>query len=134
MSTMRSAICVSFDLHNSIYIFLRSQRFRILKILPCRQPLCEKGNNASMSYHCRLYERRIVRQKETVALLLVRWKSSVCSERHEQKLREPVLEAEASRSKESITTRRNQTRDAQMLKIKASRNNRTLLTLDMMTS
>jgi len=37
-STMRSAICVSFDLHNSIYIFLRSQRFRILKILPRRQP------------------------------------------------------------------------------------------------
>mmetsp|Transcript_16765 Transcript_16765/g.28517 ORF Transcript_16765/g.28517 Transcript_16765/m.28517 type:complete len:87 (-) Transcript_16765:174-434(-) len=76
-------------------------------------------------------------EKETVTLLLVRWKTSACSEKHEQKLRDPVREA----ANDGIEVKRkvplqegNKLEVPRCLKIKASRNNRTILTLDMMTS
>eukprot|EP00984_Skeletonema_dohrnii_P008784 scaffold3273_cov153-Skeletonema_dohrnii-CCMP3373.AAC.2 len=57
----------------------------------------------SMSYHMPTPRKRKINGKEAVAILLVRWKTSACSEKHEQKLREPVLvkrRMTASRSKE----------------------------------
>eukprot|EP00985_Skeletonema_marinoi_P003160 scaffold1315_cov75-Skeletonema_marinoi.AAC.3 len=57
----------------------------------------------SMTYHMPTPRKRKRNEKETVALLLVRWKTSACYEKHEQKLREPVLvkrRMTASRSEE----------------------------------
>eukprot|EP00985_Skeletonema_marinoi_P002781 scaffold1149_cov173-Skeletonema_marinoi.AAC.1 len=94
----------------------------------------------SMSYHMPTPRKRKRNKKETVTLLLVRWKTSACSEKHEQKLRDPVP-SPCEAANDGIEVKRkvslqegNKLEVPRCLKIKASRNNRTILTLDMMTS
>ena len=137
---MRSSICVSFDLHNSIYTFLGARDLEFWKFCLADSllyTLCERETMQSMSYHMPTPRKWKRDEKDIITLLLVRWKTSACSEKHEQKLRDPVLvkrRMTASVKRKVLLQEGNKLEVPRCLKIKASRNNRTILTLDMMTS
>ena len=140
-STMRSAICVSFDLHNSIYIFwgardLEFWKFCLADSLPLHT--LRKGNDAidvlSYADSTKMKEKRKGDRH-----------TPPCQVENVSMLRETWAEAQGpspcEAANDGIEVKRkvslqegNKLEVPRCLKIKASRNNRTILTLDMMTS
>ena len=140
-STMRSAICVSFDLHNSIYIFwgardLEFWKFCLADSLPLHT--LRKGNDAiDVLSYADSTKKKEKRKGDR--------HTPPCQVENVSMLRETWAEAQGpspcEAANDGIEVKRkvslqegNKLEVPRCLKIKASRNNRTILTLDKMTS